>query len=117
MRYSDSMMSLARPRSSQVPIVALPVAARKEPNPAPSPQSSSKNSLLPHKVPRGPLSDMLTGPLDCQTVDTLPCEPPQNNRHVVTAEPERTLEDISLIHISEPTRLGMISYAVFCLKK
>src|SRR5450759_4053415 len=30
-----------------------------------------------------------------------------------------TLEDaqlLSLIHISEPTRLGMISYAVFCLK-
>src|SRR5665648_1203562 len=25
--------------------------------------------------------------------------------------------EISLIHISEPTRLGMISYAVFCLKK
>src|SRR5450756_2434281 len=25
--------------------------------------------------------------------------------------------DVSLIHISEPTRLGMISYAVFCLKK
>src|SRR5450756_1446560 len=29
-------------------------------------------------------------------------------------EQERLL---SLIHISEPTRLGMISYAVFCLKK
>src|SRR5450759_1837771 len=29
----------------------------------------------------------------------------------------RTLKDLSLIHISEPTRLGMISYAVFCLKK
>src|SRR5659263_343516 len=28
-----------------------------------------------------------------------------------------TDEDLSLIHISEPTRLGMISYAVFCLKK
>src|SRR5450759_4614338 len=27
------------------------------------------------------------------------------------------LPDLSLIHISEPTRLGMISYAVFCLKK
>ena len=27
------------------------------------------------------------------------------------------LEALSLIHISEPTRLGMISYAVFCLKK
>src|SRR5665648_510841 len=26
-------------------------------------------------------------------------------------------EMLSLIHISEPTRLGMISYAVFCLKK
>src|SRR5450759_4623902 len=26
-------------------------------------------------------------------------------------------ERLSLIHISEPTRLGMISYAVFCLKK
>src|SRR5659263_200137 len=28
-----------------------------------------------------------------------------------------TTGTLSLIHISEPTRLGMISYAVFCLKK
>src|SRR5450759_5702474 len=28
-----------------------------------------------------------------------------------------TFFELSLIHISEPTRLGMISYAVFCLKK
>src|SRR5450756_2669542 len=27
------------------------------------------------------------------------------------------VDNLSLIHISEPTRLGMISYAVFCLKK
>src|SRR5450756_550346 len=27
------------------------------------------------------------------------------------------VEHLSLIHISEPTRLGMISYAVFCLTK
>src|SRR5450756_2074857 len=27
------------------------------------------------------------------------------------------VSELSLIHISEPTRLGMISYAVFCLKK
>src|SRR5450759_4468291 len=27
------------------------------------------------------------------------------------------IQHLSLIHISEPTRLGMISYAVFCLKK
>src|SRR5450756_235898 len=26
------------------------------------------------------------------------------------------IQQLSLIHISEPTRLGMISYAVFCLK-
>ena len=29
----------------------------------------------------------------------------------------RKAHHLSLIHISEPTRLGMISYAVFCLKK
>src|SRR5665648_1178853 len=29
----------------------------------------------------------------------------------------RCVIPLSLIHISEPTRLGMISYAVFCLKK
>src|SRR5659263_587135 len=29
---------------------------------------------------------------------------------------DRTVVNLSLIHISEPTRLGMISYAVFCLK-
>src|SRR5450756_287308 len=29
----------------------------------------------------------------------------------------RVANMLSLIHISEPTRLGMISYAVFCLKK
>src|SRR5660398_183979 len=28
-----------------------------------------------------------------------------------------TNQDLSLIHISEPTRLRRISYAVFCLKK
>src|SRR5450756_178176 len=34
----------------------------------------------------------------------------------VEPHPDHGLE-LSLIHISEPTRLGMISYAVFCLKK
>src|SRR5450756_1590672 len=29
---------------------------------------------------------------------------------------EPSPDGLSLIHISEPTRLGMISYAVFCLK-
>src|SRR5450756_2251124 len=31
--------------------------------------------------------------------------------------PEAAVWRLALIHISEPTRLGMISYAVFCLKK
>nr|CUV48227.1 protein of unknown function [Ralstonia solanacearum] len=30
---------------------------------------------------------------------------------------DQVTQHLSLIHISEPTRLGMISYAVFCLKK
>src|SRR5450756_2574866 len=33
------------------------------------------------------------------------------------AEARGIILALSLIHISEPTRLGMISYAVFCLKK
>src|SRR5450759_3190568 len=33
-----------------------------------------------------------------------------------SAQRDLTVEGLSLIHISEPTRLGMISYAVFCLK-
>src|SRR5450756_2540050 len=43
------------------------------------------------------------------------------NRHNdvvgLTCRVGRALYGLSLIHISEPTRLGMISYAVFCLKK
>src|SRR5450759_5232956 len=35
----------------------------------------------------------------------------------VLLTPPREGLRLSLIHISEPTRLGMISYAVFCLKK
>src|SRR5450756_1137760 len=35
----------------------------------------------------------------------------------LTAPLSPVVEGLSLIHISEPTRLGMISYAVFCLKK
>ena len=34
-----------------------------------------------------------------------------------TTQPLLSMQDLSLIHISEPTRLLSISYAVFCLKK
>eukprot|EP00825_Cyclidium_porcatum_P004293 TRINITY_DN12003_c0_g1_i1.p2 TRINITY_DN12003_c0_g1~~TRINITY_DN12003_c0_g1_i1.p2 ORF type:complete len:150 (+),score=9.47 TRINITY_DN12003_c0_g1_i1:133-582(+) len=39
------------------------------------------------------------------------CRPAAFKPHVLC------VDTLSLIHISEPTRLGMISYAVFCLKK
>src|SRR5659263_360017 len=38
-------------------------------------------------------------------------------KHAENALLESEIRMLSLIHISEPTRLGMISYAVFCLKK
>ena len=41
-----------------------------------------------------------------------------NFRCLYCANPDTiAAKGLSLIHISEPTRLGMISYAVFCLKK
>src|SRR5450756_2359457 len=36
--------------------------------------------------------------------------------HRIAARVPASAPVLSLIHISEPTRLGMISYAVFCLK-
>src|SRR5665647_3711493 len=38
-------------------------------------------------------------------------------RHRGCHRPQRCRQDLSLIHISEPTRRTPISYAVFCLKK
>ena len=35
----------------------------------------------------------------------------------ISAEENITIMELSLIHISEPTRRTPISYAVFCLKK
>src|SRR5450759_4995535 len=45
--------------------------------------------------------------------DRVPCEP----LSMPSQREPQVQVDLSLIHISEPTRLGMISYAVFCLKK
>src|SRR5450756_1151261 len=39
------------------------------------------------------------------------------DQHIKDNYPGEPMSELSLIHISEPTRLGMISYAVFCLKK
>src|SRR5450756_2866338 len=42
---------------------------------------------------------------------------PQGDAELAEKAPADGSRGLSLIHISEPTRLGMISYAVFCLKK
>src|SRR5450756_2759516 len=56
--------------------------------------------------------------------DGNPVRDAHDDLHVMLDEQQRESlldkglqQDLSLIHISEPTRLGMISYAVFCLKK
>src|SRR5665648_1154340 len=41
---------------------------------------------------------------------------PDFERCATTIDVVESAFELSLIHISEPTRLGMISYAVFCLK-
>src|SRR5678815_4941644 len=51
---------------------------------------------------------------DLHTLTTKP--EPQYIKEIPTFIKETVL-DLSLIHISEPTRLLRISYAVFCLKK
>src|SRR5678816_2203673 len=61
---------------------------------------------------------VLECPAERKAQDAGDAESPCNHQVLVTfgevffAEPE-----LSLIHISEPTRLLSISYAVFCLKK
>src|SRR5450756_653567 len=45
---------------------------------------------------------------------SLGAHPPVRTADVAVVFPPACLDDLSLIHISEPTRLGMISYAVFC---
>ena len=42
---------------------------------------------------------------------------PEEQAAIISTMVRITVLALSLIHISEPTRLGMISYAVFCLKK
>src|SRR5450759_3192301 len=86
---------------------------------------------IPHFDDRRTILITLTGqhkPIgpECQVAETfmsrervyfLPgCQVPQPDHPIVTATDQRE-SILSLIHISEPTRLGMISYAVFCLKK
>src|SRR5450756_2966941 len=59
----------------------------------------------------------VSGELSAPT-STMNTHPLTSRNDVSTRYPSgETKYELSLIHISEPTRLGMISYAVFCLKK
>src|SRR5665648_697533 len=67
---------------------------------------------------RGARPDAPAGPLAPRHEPTRPRRPPGHRAEVGVADGVRQARPLhlSLIHISEPTRLGMISYAVFCLK-
>ena len=61
-------------------------------------------------------SEASDGPIDAEEVSY----PPIWDRHTLEWETDGSYSlvlELSLIHISEPTRQEAISYAVFCLKK
>src|SRR5450759_3374037 len=60
----------------------------------------------PSKPPTAKAPDIASVPVP-DTLEALHVNPDTGLTHAEV--------DLSLIHISEPTRLGMISYAVFCL--
>src|SRR5450756_2784655 len=95
----SGVMGCSLPRAPERPPVHSSWRAALRWWPGPAPASRQHGLDLRHQRRLGPgadhLLDQLTTAVDVQGRD----------------------RDLSLIHISEPTRLGMISYAVFCLKK
>src|SRR5450756_2900596 len=85
------------------------------------------NSVLANAMNANPLSTSdLTGALHKAGAEGVVADVVSANKGFVTDLSNRldprgaaiaVNQNLSLIHISEPTRLGMISYAVFCLKK
>src|SRR5450756_3005641 len=102
-------------------------------SPLPSSRSSSARVSGSGSASRqaAPLAArLLSGPVIAHSLATSlgsrprPHPPPPAaccRRHPARSHPPEAKDQpflvLSLIHISEPTRLGMISYAVFCLKK
>src|SRR5665648_847517 len=58
--------------------------------------------------PRIPLAGYITAVQDDTCIGGI-------DGDIIARYPGQLFRTLSLIHISEPTRLGMISYAVFCL--
>src|SRR5665648_923653 len=78
-----------------------------------NPYNLNSNLIVPYPV-------FFYGLAFCFTIllaNTISTSKPQNDIIVTLIILKWALSNLSLIHISEPTRLGMISYAVFCLKK
>src|SRR5450759_660661 len=114
LKFSVGRVVVAAPSRLSVPPVMFSVFAAKVPVSEVAPlltfsvpvpvtpplcTSSAPSVLIPVSVVR------------CHLLAHWPLTKPASNcRH-------RRYMRLSLIHISEPTRLGMISYAVFCLKK
>src|SRR5665648_376164 len=69
--------------------------------------TSSSYSLADYNRCGIPLAEIVTEPDFCSPEEA----------QIFLVKLRSIVQHLSLIHISEPTRLGMISYAVFCLKK
>src|SRR5450756_2019021 len=76
-----------------------------------------ENDGRPYRVPRVDRRDAaVRDPLDDRAIEVGVGPERRRNGHPSLAAHEPPMRvHLSLIHISEPTRLGMISYAVFCL--
>src|SRR5450756_1150793 len=85
--------------------------------------TSNGTTLVSLKVTSAPTIDGVIDPMwdNATKLNVVPQVPDPGNGlfagYIGETYPATLRSMLSLIHISEPTRLGMISYAVFCLKK
>src|SRR5450756_735805 len=94
---------------------AAPTIAPDKRTPAPAPAADGSRPIA--QIPPAQRADRFSGPAPMTIVTGT-----KYLATIVTSKGNIVAElypdtPLSLIHISEPTRLGMISYAVFCLKK
>src|SRR5450756_1819119 len=78
--------------------------------PSASEQPSTEENLMSQPLPTSESLMVAQGPM--WQPSPIAVAPVMNTRGITTES--CPISTLSLIHISEPTRLGMISYAVFC---
>src|SRR5665648_946577 len=117
--WSSVLVSVMRDRARSRPMLR-PNAARSSTGPPPRSQAEPDRADLqvgatvrqePSPLVVGQVQHARGHGLVDRGLEVVQTEGPERPRVLHDAQ------DLSLIHISEPTRLGMISYAVFCLKK